>query len=252
MIDAAALEGIDGVVHLAGAGIGDRRWTEQHKARVLDSRVRGTRLLAETLANLNQSPTVLVSASGIDYYGSRGNEVLTEESTTGTGFLAEVCRQWEGSTQPAADAGVRVWCMRSGLVFGANGGLLPRVLLPFRFGVGGKLGSGRQYWPWIIIDDHIAAIMHLLTIDGSGAVNLTTPNPVQNAELTRIAGRVLRRPTFASVPKSALRLALGTQMANELILSSHRVVPEKLLAQGFKFRFPELEDGLRYVLGKPG
>ena len=252
MIDAAALEGVDGVVHLAGVGIGDRRWTEQHKARVLDSRVRGTRLLAETLANLNQSPTVLVSASGIDYYGSRGNEVLTEESTTGTGFLAEVCRQWEGSTQPAAEAGIRVWRIRSGLVFGADGGLLPRVLLPFRFGVGGKLGSGRQYWPWIIIDDHIAAIMHLLTIDGSGAVNLTTPNPVQNAELTRIAGRVLRRPTFASVPKSALRLALGTQMANELILSSHRVVPEKLLAQGFKFRFPELEDGLRYVLGKPG
>jgi uncharacterized protein len=251
-IDAPSLEGIDGVVHLAGVGIGDRRWTEQHKARVLDSRVRGTRLLTETLANLESRPATLVSASGIDYYGSRGDEILTESSSTGTGFLSEVCRQWEGSTHPAADAGIGVWHIRSGLVFGADGGLLPRVLLPFRLGVGGKLGSGRQYWSWIVIDDHIAAIMHLLQADGSGAVNLTTPNPVPNAELTHILGRVLRRPTFASVPTSALRLALGTQMANELILSSHRVVPEKLLAQGFEFRFPELEEGLRYVLAKPG
>jgi uncharacterized protein (TIGR01777 family) len=251
-IDAGGLEGLDGVVHLAGVGIGDRRWTEQHKARVLDSRVRGTRLLAETLANLNKPPAVLVSASGIDYYGSRGNEILTESSSTGTGFLAEVCRQWEASTEPAAAAGIRVWRIRSALVFGTSGGLLPRVLLPFRLGIGGKLGSGRQYWPWIILDDHIAAIMHLLATDGDGPVNLASPNPVQNAELTRVAGRVLRRPTFASVPVTALRLALGSQMANELVLSSHRVVPERLLSQGFDFRFPDLEQGLRYVLGKSG
>ena len=251
-IDAPSLEGFDAVVHLAGVGIGDRRWTEQHKARVLDSRVRGTRLLAETLASLKRPPSTLLSASGIDYYGSRGNEILTESSSTGTGFLAEVCRQWEASTQPAANAGIRVWCIRSGLVFGAGGGLLPRMLLPFRLGVGGKLGSGRQFWPWIIIDDHIAAIMHLLETDGSGAVNLTTPNPVQNAEFARIAGSVLQRPTLASVPAAALRLALGSQMANELILSSHRVVPERLETQGFEFRFPELEAGLRYVLGKSG
>jgi uncharacterized protein len=252
-IDASPLEGFDGVVHLAGEGIGTRRWNEQHKAKVLDSRVRGTRLLAETLAGLERRPATLVSASGVDYYGSQSNEVLTEASSPGTSFLAEVCKQWEDGTRPAADAGIRVWCMRSGLVFGSNGGLLPRVLIPFRLGLGGKLGSGRQYWPWIIIDDHIAAMMHLLTVAGDGGgVNVTAPNPVQNAEFTRVAGTVLKRPTFASVPAAALRLVLGSEMANELVLSSHRVVPEKLQSQGFEFRFPELEAGLRYVLGKPG
>lgn len=251
-IDSAALEDFGAVVHLAGVGIGDRRWTEQHKARVLDSRVRGTRLLAETLAGLERPPATLVSASGVDFYGRRGDEVLTESSSPGTGFLAEVCRQWEDSTRPAADAGIRVWCIRSGLVFDAGGGLLPRVLLPFRLGVGGRLGPGRQYWPWIILDDHLAAIMHLLTTEGSGAVNLTTPHPVQNVEFTRVAGKVLRRPTLATVPQAALRLALGTEMANELILSSHRVVPERLQKQGFQFRWPDLEAGLRYVLGKSG
>jgi uncharacterized protein len=252
-IDASALEGFDGVVHLAGEGIGKRRWNEQHKAKVLDSRVRGTRLLAETLAGLERRPASLVSASGVDYYGSRGNEILTEKSSSGSGFLAEVCRQWEDATRPAVDAVIRVWRIRSGLVFGGKGGLLPRVLVPFRLGVGGKLGSGRQYWPWIILDDHIAAIMHLLTVEGDGGpVNLTAPNPVQNSEFTRVVGTVLKRPTLATVPESVLKLALGSQMANELVLSSHRVVPEKLQTQGFEFRFPELEAGLRYVLGKSG
>ena len=249
-IDAAPLEGLDAAVHLAGHPAAPHRWTAQHKARVLDSRVRGTHLLAETLARLKQPPATLVSASGIDYYGSRGNEILTESSSPGTGFMATVAQQWEEATQPAVDAGIRVCCIRSGLVFGSKGGLLPKLLIPFRLGFGGKLGTGRQYWPWIIIDDHIEAIMLLLESEASGAVNLTTPNPVQNAEFTRVAGTVLRRPTLATVPSPALRLALGTQLANELILSSHRVVPEKLLSQGFDFRFPELEQGLRYVLGK--
>ena len=251
-IDSAALEGLDAAVHLAGHPAAPHRWTAPHKARVLDSRVRGTRLLAETLAGLKRPPATLVSASGTDYYGNRGNEILTESSSPGTGFMATVVQQWEDVTQPAVDAGIRVWSIRSGMVFGSTGGLLPKVLIPFRLGFGGRVGSGRQYWPWIVIDDHLAAIMHLLKTEGGGAVNLTSPNPVQNAEFTRVAGRVLRRPAIAIAPAFALRLALGTQLANELVLSSHRVVPEKLLAQGFEFRFPELEEGLRFVLGKSG
>jgi uncharacterized protein (TIGR01777 family) len=252
-IDAGALEGFDSVVHLAGKPVGPNRWTEQHKAGVLDSRVRGTRLLAETLAGLAHAPVTMVSASGVDFYGSRGNEILTESSSPGTGFMATVTHQWEDSTRPARDAGIRVWCIRSGPVFGGTGGLLPKILIPFRLGIGGKLGSGRQYMPWIILDDHIAAIVHLLTVEGDGGpVNLTAPNPVQNAEFTRVAGAVLNRPTLMSVPETMLRVALGTGMANELVLSSHRVVPEKLQSQGFEFRFPDLEAGLRYVLGKSG
>ena len=194
----------------------------------------------------------MVSASGVDFYGDRGDEILTEESAPiGTGFMPEVCRQWEDATGPAADAGIRVWRIRSGPVFGAHGGLLPPILIPFRLGFGGKLGTGRQYWPWITIDDHIAAISHLLTVEGDGGpVNLAAPTPVRNVEFTRVAGSVLKRPTLATVPKFALSLALGSEMANELVLSSHRVVPQRLEAQGFSFRFRELEAGLRHVLGR--
>jgi uncharacterized protein len=243
---------MDAVVHLAGVGIGSRRWTEPHKARVLDSRVRGTRLLSETLADLARPPATLVSASGCDYYGHRGAELLTEDSGRGSGFLAEVCEQWEESALPARDAGIRVWHIRSGLIFAKKGGVLPLMLIPFRLGVGGKLGSGRQYLPWITIDDHIAAIMHLLTSeDGEGAVNLGTPDPVQNAEFTRIVGKVLSRPTLFTVPEFALKLALGAEMAELLLLSSKRMIPKELSSRGFTFRFPDLEGALRHVLGKP-
>jgi uncharacterized protein (TIGR01777 family) len=250
-IDAGALEGADAVVHLAGVGIGDRRWSEDHKRAVLDSRVQGTTLVAKTLASLSQRPPVLVSASAMGYYGDRGDEVLTEGAGPGTGFLTEVCVQWEAATVAAEDAGVRVVHLRTGLVLSPAGGALKQMLLPFRLGAGGRIGSGRQWWSWISIGDEVGAILHLLGNETvRGPVNLTAPNPVTNAEFTKTLGRVLGRPTLLPTPTLALKALFGGDAVDEMFLGGQRVVPEKLLVSGYQFRHPTLDPTLRLLLGK--
>ena len=250
-IDPAALEGVDAAVHLAGESIAAGRWTTSRKARILESRVKGTRLLVETLAGLGQRPKVLVSASAVGYYGDRGEERLTEESGSGSAFfLANVCRQWETATEPAAAAGIRVVNLRFGIILSGGGGALPRLLTPFRLGVGGRLGSGKQFMSWIAIDDVVGAIVHVLKTEAlRGAVNAVAPQAVTNREFTKALGRVLGRPTLFPLPACAARLAFG-EMADELLLASQRVEPAKLLASGYQFRFPEIEGALRHLLGK--
>lgn len=250
-IDAAGLKGVEAAVHLAGESIATGRWTAARKARILESRVKGTQLLAEALAGLEQPPKVLVSASAVGYYGDRGEETLTEDSGSGSAFfLSNVCRQWEAATEPAAGAGIRVVNLRFGVILSAAGGALPRLLTPFRMGVGGRLGSGRQFMAWIAIDDVIGAIVHAVGTESlQGPVNAVAPQPVTNREFTKTLGRVLGRPTVFPMPAFAARLAFG-QMADELLLASQRVEPTKLLASGYQFRLPDLEAALRHVLGK--
>jgi len=250
VIDSAGLEGLDAVVHLAGESISSGRWTTEKKAKIRDSRVSGTRLLAETLSRLAKPPKVFVSASAIGYYGDRGAETLVEDSGPGTGFLAEVCRAWEAAAEPAARSGIRVVHPRIGVVLGRDGGALKMMLLPFKMGIGGKIGSGEQYMSWIALDELIGVIRHLLITDTlTGAVNAVAPRPVTNLEFTKSLGRVLSRPTVMPLPAFAATLALG-EMAEELLLGSARVEPLRLLASGYKFRHPELEEALRHVLRK--
>jgi len=259
-IDAGGLEGINAIVNLAGEGIGEKRWNDAQKARIRDSRIKGTRLLAETLAKLQQPPAVLVSGSAVGFYGDRGDEILTEASPPGTGFLAELSRDWEAATAPAEAAGIRVAHLRTGIVLAAGGGALKKMLTPFKLGLGGKLGSGRQWMSWIALDDEVGAIVHLLgdgtaaTITGptppAGAVNGTAPNPVTNAELTRAIGEQLKRPTVLPVPKAGLRLLLGGEMAEELLLGGQRVLPTRLLDSGYQFQFPNLGPALHRVLAR--
>ena len=239
---------LDAVVHLAGENIASGRWNAARKSRIRDSRVDGTRRLAEALAGQAQRPHTLVVASAIGYYGDRGNECLTESSTAGEGFLPEVCHAWEGATAPAKDAGIRVIHLRIGIVLTPDGGALAQMLLPFKMGVGGVIGPGQQYMSWIALDDVLAAIRHALhteTLDGP--VNTVAPQPVTNAEFTRTLGRVLRRPTLLPLPAFAARLAFG-EMADALLLSSTRVQPARLEETGFKFEYPDLEAALRHVL----
>jgi uncharacterized protein len=249
-LDPHDLEGIDGVVHLAGESVGTR-WTSARKRRIRDSRVLGTRLLSETLAGLRTRPAVLASASAIGIYGDRGDELLTEHSTLGDprhDFLASVGQEWEGAADPARAAGIRVVHPRFGVVLSRDGGALKKMLLPFRLGLGGRLGSGRQWMSWISLDDAAAAIVHLLLSPTvTGPVNVTAPTPLRNREFTRILGRVLSRPAVLPVPSVALRLALG-EMANGTLLASTRVMPERLTTSGFGFSHPDLETGLRHVL----
>ena len=250
-IDAPALEGHDAVVHLAGVGIGDHRWTPAHKAAVRDSRVKGTELLATTIAGLSRRPSVLASASAVGFYGDRGDEELTEASGPGRGFLAEVVQAWEGATRPAQDAGIRVVRCRSGVVLSTAGGALARQLRPFKLGLGGRLGSGQQYLSWIAIDDEVAAIMRVLTNDAiAGPVNLVAPTPVTNREFTSTLGRVLHRPTIVPTPTSALRLLFGAEMVEEMLLAGQRVQPAVLRDRGFEFRHTELEPALRDLLAR--
>jgi len=250
-IDADGLEGIGGVVHLAGAGIGDRRWTDARKRLILETRTKGTSLLARTLARLTRPPSTLVSASAIGYYGNRGDEPLDEQSTPGNDFVARVCVQWEGATAPAADAGIRVARTRSGIVLGRDGGVLPRLLLPFRLGLGGRIGSGRQYMSWISIGDEVRAILHALTQDGvAGPVNLTGPAPVTNGEFTETLGRVLRRPTVIPTPLLPLRARYGRELVQHLLVEGQRVLPKRLQATGYAFEHPTLEDALRAAVDR--
>lgn len=249
-IDAAALEGHDAAVHLAGVGIGDHRWTPGHKKAVLESRVQGTGLLARTLASLSSPPRVLASGSAVGYYGDRGDEELTETSGPGSGFLSDVVQQWEAAAAPAAEAGVRVAFLRSGVVMSAKGGGLKKQLLAFKAGIAGRLGSGRQYLSWIAMTDHVAATRHVLATESlRGPVNVTAI-PVTNAELTKALGRVLRRPTVMPVPTPALNLLFGREMVAEMMLVSQRAVPAALEASGFQFRHPQIEPALRHELGR--
>ncbi len=246
-LDPASLRGIDAVVHLAGENIADGRWTESRKRKLLESRRLGTRLLAEAVARASDGPRTLVSASAIGYYGERGDEELTEQSSPGTGFLPEVCVAWEAATSPAADAGARVVLVRTGLVLTRAGGLLQRMLLPFRLGLGGRLGSGRQWMSWISAADLIGVYLHALLGDVSGPMNAVAPGAVRNQDFTRALGRALHRPAVLPVPAFALRLAFG-QMADEAILASTRVVPTLLQAAGFEFKHPMLEPALVELL----
>ncbi len=249
LVDRAALEGFDAVVHLAGAGIGDRRWTRARKQLVLESRTLGTRHLATALAELDAPPRVLVSGSAVGYYGDRGSEPLDEDSGPGADFLAEVCTRWESATRAAADAGIRVATIRTGIVLAAHGGLLGRLRLPFRLGLGGRIGSGRQYMSWITLDDHLAAIRHVIDDERlAGPVNLTAPNPVTNAELTRALGRALRRPTPIPTPLMPLKLLYGPELVACLLTGGQRVLPTRLAATGFVHSAPELEPALRALL----
>lgn len=249
-IDARALEGVDAVIHLAGEPLFALRWTEAKKRRILESRARGTRLVARALASLDRGPRVLLSASGVHYYGDRGDEILTEESASGEGFLAEVCREWEAATEPAAAAGVRVVTLRSGVVLTPEGGALEKMLLPFRMGVGGRLGSGRQYMSWIDADDQIGLLHHaLVNRDVRGPVNATAPGPVPNAAFTDALGRVLGRPTVLPLPSLAVKASMG-EMGETLLLQGQRARPEAALASGFDFHFPDLESSLRHQLGR--
>ena len=249
-IEADKLEGHDAVVHLAGVGIGDHRWTDDHKRAVLDSRVKGTDLLARTLAGLSSPPRVLASGSAVGFYGYQSEETFTETSPPGTGFLAEVVTAWEKSAAPAADAGIRVVNVRSGVVLTAKGGALKRELLPFKLGIGGRLGTGRQWFSWISLDDEVAALMHIMTAeDLRGPVNVTSPEPVTNAEFTATLARVLKRPAFMPVPTVALHVLFGRGLTEEMLLGGQRVVPTALLASGFTFAHPQLEGALRHTLG---
>ena len=250
-IEAARLDGVDGAVHLAGEGIGERRWSDEQTRRILESRTRGTDLLARTLAGLSPRPSVLVSASGVGYYGSQGDERLTESAPSGEGFTAEVARAWEAATAPAADAGIRVACARTGMVLSGDGGALPRMLPLFKLGLGGRMGSGRQWWSWIAIHDHVSVLIHLLEGGLAGPVNSTAPEPVTNGEFTRTLARVLHRPAVLPVPAFGPKLVLGRELGQELLFSSQRVVPAKLEADGFRFETPGLEGALRRVLGRP-
>jgi uncharacterized protein (TIGR01777 family) len=248
-IDAGGLEGVGAVVNLAGEGIGDNRWNDARKAQIRDSRVKGTILLAETLAKLTNPPGVLVSGSAIGIYGDRENEILTEDSPPGGGFLAEVCRAWEAATAPAEAAGIRVAHLRTGIVLSPAGGVLKKMVLPFKAGLGGRMGSGRQWMSWIAIDDEVGAIVHLLGEGApSGPVNATAPHPVTNAELTKALGNVFHRPTLMPLPGVALKLALGAQMAEELLLGGQRVLPTRLEASGYTFSAPELPGALKQLL----
>lgn len=248
--DAAKLDGVDAVVHLAGENIAAGRWSTEVKRRIRDSRVHGTRILCEGLAGMATPPRVLICASAIGFYGDRGDEFLDEASSAGEGFLAEVARDWEAATQPAAEAGIRVVSLRLGVVLSPRGGALEKMLTPFKLGGGGRVGSGRQYWSWISVDDAAGAFLHaLMTQSLSGPVNAVAPHPVTNQEFTKTLGKVLGRPTLVPMPAFAARLALG-EMADELLLASTRVTPGRLLDSGYTFRHSTLEDALRHVLGK--
>ena len=249
-IDAAGLEGLDAVFHLAGEPIAARRWSPEQKQRIAESRIQGTTVLAEALAGLSKPPGVLVSASAIGYYGSRSDEPLDESSSGGDDFLAQVCRDWEAAADPARSAGIRVVHPRTGVVLSQSGGALAEMLPFFRLGLGGRVGDGRQWMSWITLHDEVEALMWLLTADLEGPVNLTAPEPVTNRELTKALGRALRRPTLLPTPKPALWARLGRELTEALLYSSARVQPTALLDNGFTFNHPDIATALTAALAR--
>jgi uncharacterized protein (TIGR01777 family) len=247
-IDAASLEGMDAVIHLAGENVSEGRWTDEKKRRIRESRSKGTRLLSETLAQLKKKPRTLLSASATGFYGDRGDEVLTEQSASGRDFLAEVCREWELATQPAAQSGIRVANLRFGVILTTRGGALKKMLTPFKLGVGGKIGSGEQYMSWITLDDAVGAILFALETENlRGPINVVSPHAVTNLEFTKTLGRTLSRPTIFSVPSFAARLAFG-EVADALLLSSARVEPLRLKEAGYQFKYPQLESAMHHIV----
>lgn len=247
--DAAPLADCEAIVHLAGENIASGRWTAEKKQRIRESRVHSTRLLAEGLAAAAQKPKVLVTASAIGYYGNAGDLLLDEQSSAGKDFLADVCQAWEAATEPALNAGIRVVHLRIGVVLTDKGGALAKMLTPFRLGLGGRVGSGKQYWSWIALPDLVRVIQHAIGCQSlEGPVNAVAPEPVTNAEFTRVLGKVLRRPTLFPLPSFMARLMLG-EMADALLLSSTRVSAEKLEQSGYRFEFIDLESALRGVIG---
>jgi uncharacterized protein len=247
-IDSASLEGCGAVVHLAGAGIGDKRWTPAYKTVLVESRTKGTSTLAGALSGLSKKPAVLVSGSAIGIYGNRGDEELTEASKVGSGFLSDLCVKWEAATAPASAAGIRVANIRTGIVLSAKGGALKKQLPIFKLGLGGRFGSGKQWQSWISIDDEVRAIMHLITGDVSGPVNLTAPNPVTNGEFTKTLGSALKRPTPFPIPSIGPKLLLGAELVQNLLLDGQKVMPTQLTASGFTFNHPTLDVALKALL----
>jgi uncharacterized protein (TIGR01777 family) len=248
-IDVDGLAGIRGAIHLAGDNVASGRWTEAKKASIRDSRVQGTGLLSSALAQLSPRPEALVSASAIGYYGSTGDQAADESSPLGEGFLASVCADWEAAAEPARQAGIRVVNARIGIVLDARDGALAKMKMPFLLGVGGRIGDGSQYMSWITLHDVVAALVFALEHpDLRGPVNLVAPNPVTNAEFTDTLGRVLKRPTFFPVPKFALRLGAGAEMADEMLIGGTRVIPSVLRSNGFEWESETLEPALRSVL----
>ncbi|MEU0633695.1 TIGR01777 family oxidoreductase [Streptomyces sp. NPDC005989] len=246
-VDVAGLVGCDAVVHLAGAGVGDHRWTAAYKREIRDSRVLGTAAISEAVASLDVPPKVLLSGSAIGYYGDTGDRAVDESAPAGEGFLPSVCVEWEAATAPAEEAGVRTVHARTGLVVGREGGAWGRLFPLFRAGLGGRLGDGRQYWSFIALHDEVAALRHILDTESlSGPVNLTGPDPVTNREVTAAMGRVLHRPTLFTAPAPALRIALGDFA--EDVLASQRVLPGQLLDSGFVFAFPGIDAAIRAAL----
>jgi uncharacterized protein (TIGR01777 family) len=251
-IDAAALEGVDAVVHLAGAGIGDKMWSTARKQAILDSRRDGTDLLARTLAALDRKPRVLLSGSAVGYYGDGGDAELTETAPPGDDFPASVCTAWEAATAPAEEAGIRVVHLRTGVVLAAHGGALRRMLVPFRLGLGGRIGSGDQYLSWVALDDHVGALCHLLSDESvRGPVNVTAPNPATNREFTHALGVALHRPTIVPTPLLPLKLVYGSELVDRLLVVGQRALPCVLEASGYRFAHPQLDDALRAVLAAP-
>lgn len=250
VLDPESLVGVDAVVHLAGAGIGDRRWTDRYRREILESRTLSTSLIAEAMASVANrgGPRVLLSGSAIGFYGATGDEELNERSAAGDGFLADVCRAWEAATSPAEDAGVRVVHLRTGIVLSPKGGALKKLLPLFRFGLGGRMGSGRQWQSWISLDDEVGAIVFLLTADISGAVNLTAPAPVTNAEFTKVLASTLSRPALVPVPSFGPKLLLGGELADALLFTGQRVLPERLTDAGYSFEHPTLSEALDTLL----
>jgi uncharacterized protein len=247
-IDVEHLEGIHAVVHLAGENIASGRWSAEKKRAIRESRVKGTALLSDALARLSRPPSAFLSASAIGYYGDRGDESLTEKSAPGNDFLAGVCREWETVTKPAVEKGIRTVCTRFGIILDANEGALAKMLPPFRMGIGGRIGDGKQWMSWIALEDVVNGLKFLIEDESiNGPVNFVAPNPVTNAEFTKTLGRVLSRPTFFPVPAFGARLAFG-EMADALLLSSQRVEPSVLEDMGFMFSWPTLEPAIRHLL----
>ncbi|MBU1183213.1 MAG: TIGR01777 family oxidoreductase [Proteobacteria bacterium] len=249
-LDPSVFDGVDAVIHLAGEHIGEGRWTDEKKRRIIESRTKGTSLIADTISKLSSPPPVLICASAIGFYGNRGDNSLTEDDLPGDDFISKVCNEWEKSAQVAVNAGIRVAFMRIGIALSPAGGALSRLLLPFRAGLGGKIASGAQFMSWIGIDDVVGAFFHVLADNKiAGPVNVVSPNPVTNLEFTKTLGRVLSRPAVFSIPAAAINLAFG-EMGREVLLSSTRVMPEKLLETGYRFRNPDLSGALSHLLGK--
>ncbi len=248
IIDSASLEGSGAVIHLAGAGIGDKRWTPEYKRELLESRTKGTATLAGSISGLTRPPSVMLSGSAVGIYGNRGDHELTEDSPVGGGFLSELCVAWEDATAAAAAGGIRVAHLRTGIVLSADGGALKKQLLPFKLGLGGRSGPGTQWQSWIAITDHVRALLHLLSSDVAGPVNLTAPNPVTNAEFAKALGKALHRPTVIPIPMLPLRLAMGAELVQNLLLDGQRVLPNRLTASGFTFEHPLLSGALASIL----